>query len=269
VTDLSHDLLSPGSTRTEGPPVKAVVLAGGRGTRLAPFTTVLPKPLMPIGETTILEIVLGQLETCGISDVTLCVGYLSHLIKAVISDRVSGGVNVTYVHEKEALGTAGPLRFVEDLTSTFLVMNGDVLTTLRFDALVEHHRKEGNLLTIATRERPIKIDYGVLHLGMNGSSNRVFSYHEKPELTSVVSMGIYVLEPEVLSHIPDEGAFDFPTLVQALLAAELPVGAYPFVDGEWFDIGQRADYERAVDVWLNGMAPAEETASVEPGTGRL
>lgn len=267
MTDLSRDLLSSASSQGDGQTVRAVVLAGGRGTRLAPFTTVLPKPLMPIGESSILEIVLGQLEACGISDVTLCVGYLSHLIKAVISDRVSGRVNITYVQEKEALGTAGPLRFVEDLTSTFLVMNGDVLTTIRYDALVEHHRKEGNLLTIATRERPIKIDYGVLHLGMNGSSNRVFSYHEKPELTSVVSMGIYVLEPEVLSHIPEEGPFDFPTLVQSLLAAELPVGAYPY-EGLWFDIGQRSDYERAVEAWLDGMAAVDETESIEPGTGR-
>ena len=267
MTDLSRDLLNSASGQGEGQAVRAVVLAGGRGTRLAPFTTVLPKPLMPIGESSILEIVLGQLEACGISDVTLCVGYLSHLIKAVISDRVSGRVNITYVHEKEALGTAGPLRFVEDLTSTFLVMNGDVLTTIRYDALVEHHRKDGNLLTIATRERPIKIDYGVLHLGMNGSSNRVFSYHEKPELTSVVSMGIYVLEPEVLSHIPEEGAFDFPTLVQSLLAADLPVGAYPY-EGLWFDIGQRSDYERAVEAWMDGMAALDETESVEPGTGR-
>jgi NDP-mannose synthase len=267
LTDLSRDLLNSASGQGEGQPVRAVVLAGGRGTRLAPFTTVLPKPLMPIGESSILEIVLGQLEACGISDVTLCVGYLSHLIKAVISDRVSGRVNITYVHEKEALGTAGPLRFVEDLDSTFLVMNGDVLTTIRYDALVEHHRRDGNLLTIATRERPIKIDYGVLHLGMNGSSNRVFSYHEKPELTSVVSMGIYVLEPEVLAHIPEEGAFDFPTLVQSLLAADLPVGAYPY-EGLWFDIGQRSDYERAVEAWMDGMAAVDETESVEPGTGR-
>ena len=257
MTDLVGDLSvgRPGITRD----VRAVVLAGGKGTRLAPFTTVLPKPLMPIGESSILEIVLSQLESFGISEVTLCVGYLSHLIKAVIGDRVPEGMSITYVHEQEALGTAGPLRYVEGLDSTFLVMNGDVLTTLEYDALVRQHVESRSLLTIATRERPIKIDYGVLHLGMNGSSNRVFAYHEKPELTSVVSMGIYVLEPEVLAYLPEEGYFDFPDLVQALLAADQPVGAYLY-QGLWFDIGQRDDYERAVEAWLGHATTTEGDA---------
>lgn len=128
-------------------------------------------------------------------------------------------------------------------------MNGDVLTTLEYDALVRHHHEQGNTLTIAARERLIKIDYGVLHLGMNGSSSRVSAYVEKPEVTSSVSMGIYVLEPEALQYIPPEGPFDFPDLVQALLHADEPVGAYTY-DGLWFDIGRRDDYEQAVASWL-------------------
>jgi NDP-sugar pyrophosphorylase family protein len=244
IIDLSSSLLA-----RSRPDVKAVVLAGGRGTRLAPFTSVLPKPLMPIGESSILEIVLRQLDASGISDVTLCVGYLSHLIKAVIGDQTKDGVNITYVHEQEALGTAGPLSLVPGLDSTFVTMNGDVLTTLDYNDLIRHHRTQGNLLTIATRERPIKIDYGVLHLGVNGSSTRVRAYIEKPEVTSVVSMGIYVLEPEALEYVPPGRFFDFPDLVQALLDADRVVGAYRH-EGLWFDIGQRDDYEKAVAAWV-------------------
>lgn len=252
IFDLSSELL-----RRPQHPLRAVVLAGGKGTRLAPFTSILPKPLMPIGETTILELVLGQLRASGISEVALCVGYLSHLIKAVIGNRAHCGVGITYVEEDTALGTAGPLRLVPGLTSSFIAMNGDVLTTLDYNALLEHHREHGNLLTIATRERPIKIDYGVLHLGLNGSASRVCAYVEKPEVTSVVSMGIYALEPEALQYIPD-GYFDVPDLVHALLEAGEPVGAYPF-DGLWFDIGQRDDYEEAVAAWLaSGPGSADQ-----------
>lgn len=243
-------------------PVRAVVLAGGKGTRLAPYTSVLPKPLMPIGDRSILELVIGQLRDCGISDVTLCVGYLSHLIQAVLDHRADDGVAISYVHEEEALGTAAPLRLVDDLSSTFITMNGDVLTTLDFQDLVRHHRDDRNVLTIATRARPIQIDYGVLGLGTNGSSNRVQSYVEKPKMTSTVSMGIYVIEPRALSYLPDEGYFDFPDLVQALLQAGEPVGAYPY-EGMWFDIGRRDDYEKAVSAWTeetNG-APASELAT--------
>ena len=168
IFDLSSELLDVRSIR-----FALSCWPGGKGTRLAPFTSILPKPLMPIGETTILELVLGQLRASGISEVALCVGYLSHLIKAVIGNRAHGGVGITYVEEESALGTAGPLRLVPGLTSSFIAMNGDVLTTLDYNALLEHHREHGNLLTIATRERPIKIDYGVLHLGLNGSASRV------------------------------------------------------------------------------------------------
>jgi NDP-sugar pyrophosphorylase family protein len=226
---------------------RAIIFAGGRGTRLAPYTSVLPKPLMPIGDRSILELVINQLSESGVADVTLCVGYLSHLIEAVVGDGSTQGVNVTYVREQEALGTAAPLRLVEGLDKTFFAMNGDVLTTLDFGELLRHHRETGSIVTIATRERPIQIDYGVLHLRPTG--DRVYKYTEKPKTTSTVSMGIYVLEPEALEYIPEEGYFDFPDLVKALLRARQPVGALRF-DGLWFDIGRRDDYEEAVTTWL-------------------
>ncbi len=227
---------------------KAVVLAGGRGTRLAPYTSILPKPLMPIGNSSILEIVLHQLSACGVSEVTLCVGYLSHLIEAVLSHGSSCGVKLTYVREEEALGTAGPLRLIGDLDETFMMMNGDVLTTLDFSDLVRHHREEGNLVTIATHERAIKIDYGVLELGKRGDTNRVYRYVEKPEVTSTVSMGIYVLEPEALEYIPTGCHFDFPDLVHQLLRAKQDVGVYKS-DAMWFDIGRPDDYRQAAAAW--------------------
>ena len=228
--------------------VKAVVLAGGRGARLAPYTTILPKPLMPVGERSILEIVVGQLEKAGIVDIHFCVGYLAHLIQAVFENRENGHVNITYVYEQDALGTAAPLRLVEGLDDTFVVMNGDVLTTLDYRDLVHYHREQHNALTIATHKRSIKIDYGLLHLDV---ASRVREYEEKPEIASPVSMGIYVMEPSVVEHIPEDSHFDFPNLVRALLAAGEPVGAY-FHDGLWFDIGRHEDYERATEAWANG-----------------
>jgi len=226
--------------------VKAVVLAGGRGTRLAPYTSVLPKPLMPIGDRSILEVVVGQLEDAGIVDVHFCVGYLAHLIEAVFESRENGHVNITYVREQEALGTAGPLRLVDGLDNTFIVMNGDVLTTIDYEELIRFHRTQGNALTIATRERSIKIDYGLLHL--DGDS-RVREYEEKPTISSRVSMGIYVMEPEVIELVPEGEYFDFPDLVRVLLEEGRPVGAYDHT-GLWFDIGRQEDYERAINVWL-------------------
>jgi NDP-mannose synthase len=231
----------------------AVVLAGGKGTRLAPYTSVLPKPLMPIGDRSILELVVDQLTAAGVEKITLCVGYLSHLIEAVLSHRSADTAEVAYVHEDHPVGTAAPLRSVERLDSTFMAMNGDVLTTLDYGALFRYHREQANVLTVATQERTIKSDYGVLDVGNAEASGRVRAYREKPEHTSIVSMGIYVLEPEALDYIPPQGHFDFPDLVHALLNADEPVGAYRH-EGLWFDIGRREDYEVAARAWADAQA---------------
>jgi NDP-sugar pyrophosphorylase family protein len=252
-------LAEDGRTRPNNgvpPTPRAVILAGGRGTRLAPYTSILPKPLMPIGERAILEVVVDQLERHGITDITFSVGYLSHLIRAVFDTRPNGHVTIRYVQESRARGTAGPLRLVDDLDETFLVMNGDVLTDLDFTALVRHHRDHDNALTIATRERAIQIDYGVLQL--DDTMSLIHGYAEKPVVTSVVSMGIYVLEPWVLEYVPPRRRFDFPDLVLRLLDAGHPVGAYRH-DGVWFDIGRREDYECAVAAW--GERNGRELAS--------
>jgi NDP-mannose synthase len=245
---------------------KAVVLAGGRGTRLAPYTSVLPKPLMPVGERAILELVVDQLEACGIKDITFCVGYLAHLIRSVFDSRENGHVSIDYVHEHEALGTAAPLKLVEGLDDTFLVMNGDVLTELDYRDLIRYHHEHGNMLTIATRSRAIKVDYGILHLDV---MQRVRDFEEKPEITSPVSMGIYVMEPEVLEHIPENQYFDFPHLVETLLDAGLPIGSYRY-DGLWFDIGRQEDYEKAVSAWAGSEAGEVDghAASGSAATGK-
>jgi NDP-sugar pyrophosphorylase family protein len=228
--------------------VPVVILAGGRGTRLAPYTSVLPKPLMPVGEQSILEIVVGQLAECGARNINLCVGYLAHLIRAVFDHRAQRDVEITYIHEEDALGTAAPLRLVEGLDKTFIAMNGDVLTTLDYRDVLRHHREQGNSLTIAAHDRSIQIDYGMLHLNPASGVER---FEEKPEIISPVSMGIYVMEPAVLEHIPAMGPFDFPELVQVLLDRGEGVGAYRY-GGVWFDIGRADDYEQAVNTWMNG-----------------
>lgn len=226
--------------------VRAVILAGGRGRRLEPYTSVLPKPLMPVGDRAIVEIMVDRLVECGVTDITLCVGYLAHLIEAVFNGRPRGA-RITYVYEESPLGTAGPLRLVSGLDGTFLMMNGDLLTDLRFDELLEAHQRAGNAVTIAAHERKHVMDYGILQTEP-GEFPRLVAYHEKPETSMLVSMGIYVIEPDVLELIPGAGYFDFPQLIHRLLDEDQRVGTFPF-SGYWLDIGRRDDYELAQDQW--------------------
>lgn len=253
--------MATGSTQ---PTTRAVILAGGKGTRLAPYTSVLPKPLMPIGDRAILEIVVEQLVASGFTKLTFCVGYLSHLIEALFNSGAGRGVRIDYVREREPLGTAGPLRLVPDLEGSFLAMNGDVLTKLDYAELTRFHRETGNVLTIAAHERTVKLDYGVLHLDGAGC---LTAYEEKPELPMVVSMGVYVLEPAALQYIPEGARFDFPELVVRLLQAGEQVGAFPY-DGFWLDIGRHEDFEQAASAWEalaeNGL-PAAPAPPARPG----
>ena len=235
---------------------RAVILAGGRGRRLEPYTSVLPKPLMPIGNRSILEIVVNQLADAGFRELTFCVGHLSHLIRAVFENGAGERVNIDWVKENKPLGTAGPLRLVAGLDETFLVMNGDLLTTLDYGALLDHHRVSRNLLTIATHRRLVQSDYGVLHFGTGADLQRIVAFEEKPKMTMNVSMGVYVMEPEILGYIPENDYFDLPALVEALLVDEKRVGGLVH-EGLWLDIGRHEDYEAAVELWTRGSRLVE------------
>jgi NDP-sugar pyrophosphorylase family protein len=225
---------------------RAVILAGGKGSRLGPYTTVLPKPLLPVGDRAILDIVVSQLSDLGFRDLTLAVGYLAHLVRAVMGDGSKQGVRISYHEEEKALGTIGPLGTIDGLDETFLVMNGDVLTALNFTELVDIHRESGNLLTIAAHRRVVQADYGVLHVDEEGEGMaQVTGFEEKPEIPYVVSMGVYVLEPRVLDYIEQGQYLDLPDLVLRLLNADEPVGSYLY-NGYWLDIGRHEDYERAI-----------------------
>lgn len=235
--------------------MKAVVLAGGKGTRLAPYTKILPKPLMPIGDMPILEILLRQLQRAGVDEVVLTVGHLSGLFNAFFQDGSRWGLKVRYSHEDKPLGTAGPLSLVEGLDDTFLVTNGDVLTTLNLHELLDFHRQTQAAATIATHIRRVNIDLGVIQFDVD---DQVTGYIEKPTYEFRVSMGIYVFEPRVLKYVDYDQRLDFPDLVLRLLNGGERVMGYPF-DGYWQDLGRPDDYEAAVQEWdsLRGLILGE------------
>ena len=223
--------------------MKAVILAGGKGTRLRPYTTVLPKPLMPIGERPILEILIRQMSAKGFKDIIVTTGYLAELIMTFLGDGSKFGVKIKYSKEAKPLGTAGGLGFIkDDLSGDFLMVNGDLLTTLNFADLVDYHRKNQAVATIALKKRQIHIDFGVIEL--EGSTNNIKGYAEKPTMESFVSMGVYVLNADVLKYIKTDEYLDFPNLIQILMAAGQTVKGYVF-DGYWLDIGRPDDYEKA------------------------
>ncbi len=226
--------------------MRAIILAGGRGTRLRPFTASFPKPLVPVGDTPVVELLIRSLLRHGIYDVTLSLGHLAELVQAYFQhrQRLLTKLNLTYVLEEQPSGTAGSLARVEGLNDTFLVMNGDLLTDLNFNNVVRFHHQNGAALTIATRRRNVKIDFGVLKFD---DACRITDYVEKPEHFYDVSMGVYVYEPSVLRYIVAGEYLDFPDLVLRLLANGERVCAYA-TDCLWLDIGRADDYERAQEM---------------------
>lgn len=221
--------------------MKAVILAGGKGTRLAPYTTVFPKPLMPVGDMPILEIIIRQLKAAGIREIVLCVGYLSSLLEAYFGYGEKLGVSIRYSHETEPLGTAGPLGLVSGLDETFLVMNGDLLTTIDYRAMLDFHRGHGRSATIGVASKDVKIDLGVLEIT---DEHKLDNYIEKPLLKYKVSMGIYVFEPEVLNQIQGKGRLDLPDLILGLKKAGQSPMAFDS-NCRWLDIGRVDDYADA------------------------
>lgn len=226
--------------------MKAVILAGGRGTRLAPYTTVLPKPLVPVGGVPILETVLRQLRFHGFGEAVLAVGYLSSLIRAYFDQNpLSKRMKITYHQEQEPLGTAGPLATIDEPRDSFLFMNGDLLTTLDYAALMRLHRERDAALTIAVVERKTQIELGVL--GLNDADD-VVSYTEKPVHSYVASMGIYACAPRIRKYMEPGVALDVPALVLRLIEAGEKVAGFRS-DCFWLDMGNPTDYARASEAF--------------------
>jgi NDP-mannose synthase len=224
----------------------AVILAGGKGTRLSPYTAILPKPLMPIGDQAILEIVISQLRAAGFTNLHLAVGHLGHLIRAVLADGQSHGVDLEYHLEATPLGTVGPLAHIPGLDEPFLMLNGDVLSTIDFDALHRAHVASGHLMTIATYSLDEPTEFGVIDLdgGLSNGLRRVQGFREKPSLRYTVSTGVYMLDPAVLQYVPAGEPSDVPDLIARLLGAGETIGAFEH-DGFWLDIGRPQDFQRA------------------------
>ncbi|MEU4211887.1 sugar phosphate nucleotidyltransferase [Streptomyces sp. NPDC026206] len=219
-----------------------VILAGGKGVRLRPYTTALPKPLVPIGDQhAILEIVMRQLAGAGFTSCTLAIGHLGHIIRAYVGDGSQWGIEVDYATEESPLGTMGPLLTMTDrLPEHFLVMNGDILTDLDFGAVLGDHIASGAQLTIATYARKVHIDFGVL----TTDHGRVVGFAEKPSMDYRVSMGVYGVSRTALARYTPGLPLGFDELVLDLLGDGTPPNAYEF-EGYWLDIGRPDDYDRA------------------------
>lgn len=225
---------------------RAVILAGGYGMRLRPYTSVLPKPLLPIGERPVLEIVIEQLCAAGFQRVTIATGYMAELIETVLNlHRDRNDISIEFVREAEPLGTVGPLATIADLNDPFLVMNGDILTDLDYRRLLQDHVASGAIATIATTTCNVQVALGVLECEDAHDADRLTGYVEKPQLTYRASMGVYCFAPAVLQHIPRGSHLDLPELVLGLIARGETVRAWRS-DAYWVDLGRREDYERAI-----------------------
>jgi NDP-sugar pyrophosphorylase family protein len=225
--------------------MKAVILAGGKGTRLYPYTTVFPKPLVPIDDKPIIEILLRQLKAHGVTSVIISVGHLAELLMTFLGNGEKIGIPIEYVREDEPLGTVAPLTLIDDLPDQFFLMNGDILTNLNYRDLYEFHVRNQCALTVATYQKQVKVDLGVL---ATDPEDRIIDYFEKPTYTYHVSMGVYVLRKEVVQYIPRNEYYDFPTLVKALLGMNAKVMSYKF-DDIWLDIGRPSDYDEAQHIF--------------------
>ena len=222
---------------------RAIILAGGKGTRLRPYTKVFPKPMMPIGKFIILEIVIKQLKFYGFKHITISVGHQANLIKAFFGNGSKFKISIDYSLEKKPLGTMGPLNIIKNLPQNFLVLNGDVLTDLNFDKFYNYHIKKRNLFSISSFERNEMIDYGLLETNKNDS---LVKFLEKPKRNFNVSMGIYMLNKDILKYIPNKKFFGFDNLMIKLLKLKKKIKVKKHM-GYWQDIGRPSDYLLATE----------------------
>ncbi len=224
---------------------RAVILAGGQGTRLKPYTISLPKPLVPVGSLPIMEILLNQLKLAGFTHITVAVNHLAEIIMAYFQDGKKLGLKIDYSIEDKPLSTMGPLKLIKDLPDNFLVLNGDVLTDLDFQKFMDNHLNENRLFSISSFVRTDKSEYGVLDINTN---HELTEFKEKPEYSFHVSMGIYAVNNKVLDYIPDNTFFGFDHLMHTLLKEKQAVKVIPH-SGVWLDIGRPSDYQLAIDTF--------------------
>ncbi len=222
---------------------RAIILAGGKGTRLLPYTVVLPKPLMPIGEFPILEVIVRQLVRHGFDHVTMAVNHQAEIIRAFFQDGAKWGVEIDYSLEDKPLSTMAPLRLIHELPENFMVMNGDILTDLSYSDFYDEHVSNNNIFTISAHSREQKVDYGVLEMDAN---NHLSGFREKPSAEYLVSMGVYMASRRILDFIPAGKSYGFDNLMLDLLAAGKPATVRKF-DGYWLDIGRPDDYIQAIE----------------------
>jgi mannose-1-phosphate guanylyltransferase len=245
--------------------MKTVIQSGGKGTRLRPYTMVLPKPLMPVGSKPVLEMLLKWLRRNGTRDAYITTGHLGHLIRSVCGDGSQWDLRISYTQESEPLGTVGALSLLRDkLDSTFLMVNGDVLTDLNLNAFLAAHRRHGGPLTVATTRRTVQIDFGIIE----ERAGCVTTFKEKPLLTHLVSTGIYCMEPEILDHIPSGVPFGFDDLMYSMLGCGLPVHSF-LHDGLWLDIGRVEDFQKAQNMSWDEDVPAYECTPLTFDTAEL
>lgn len=217
----------------------AVIQAGGKGVRLRPYTMLLPKPLMPVGDLPVIEVIVKWLRRWGVTKTYMTVGYLGHLIRALCGDGNQWGIQIDYNQEPEPLGTIGALKLLkENLTETFFNINSDLITDLNLRALRAFHVKHGGLVTVAVTERIVKTELGVFEV----ENDKMVDFHEKPTMKYLASCGVYCMEPEILDLIPNGSPFGFDDLMNTMLHKKMPVWLYRH-DGLWLDIGREEDYK--------------------------
>ena len=220
---------------------RAIILAGGKGTRLKPYSIALPKPLVPVGETPILEIIIKQLISYGFDHITLAVNHMADIIEAFFGDGAKWNIKIDYSLEETPLSTMGPLTLIDNLPDNFLIMNGDILTDLDFNRSYKNHVDNGNTFTISSYKREQVNEYGVLEVDQD---SRLTGFSEKPRTQFIVSMGIYMASKSILKYIPYNTAYGFDHLMLDLLADKKTISVEMF-EGYWLDIGRPDDYERA------------------------
>ena len=243
---------------------RAIVLAGGVGTRLRPYTVVLPKPLMPIGDYPILEVIVRQLVHQGFTRVTLAVNHQAEILKAFFGDGTKWGARIDYSLETRPMSTVAPLLLISDLPENFLLMNGDLLTDLNLTDFLDRHIRERRLFTIAASRRLQLIDYGVLQID---SAQQLTGFTEKPQMEYLVSMGVYAVNRSVLEYVPPDRKYGVDDLMNRLLAKGQSVRVEPY-DGYWLDIGRPDDYMRAIEEFelrKNDLLPPHDTEQMHPG----